>query len=60
MGLNSEFDQVRIQILGKPQVPSLNEVVAIVRSEERRRNLMLDTPSIESSAMMVENLKGGG
>jgi hypothetical protein len=60
VGLNPEFDQVRIQILGKPQVPSLNEVVAIVRSEESRRNLMLDTPSIESSAMITESHRGGG
>lgn len=59
VGLNPEFDQVRIQILGKPEVPSLNEVVAIVRSEESRRNLMLDSPSIENSAMIAENSKGG-
>ena len=40
-GLNPEFDQVRIQILGKSKVPDFNEVVAIVRSEESRRELML-------------------
>ncbi|KAJ1387969.1 gag-polypeptide of LTR copia-type [Sesbania bispinosa] len=34
VGLNPEFDQVRIQILGKQKVPCFNEVVAIVRSEE--------------------------
>jgi hypothetical protein len=55
--LNPKFDQVRIQILGKPQVPSLNEVVSIVRNEESGRNLMLDTPSIESLAMIT---RGGG
>ena len=59
MGLNPEFDQVRIQILGKSKVPSFNEVVAIVRSEESRRTLMLDTPSVESSAMVAENTKNG-
>lgn len=54
--LNFGFDSVRIQIIGKPQISSLNEVVVIVRSEESIRNLMFDTPSIESSAMMIENL----
>ncbi|XP_073222064.1 uncharacterized protein [Cicer arietinum] len=33
VGLNSDFDQVRVQILGKEKVPGLNEVMAIVRSE---------------------------
>ncbi|CAJ2662272.1 unnamed protein product [Trifolium pratense] len=58
VGLNSEFDQVRIQILGKQEVPSFNEVIAIVRSEESRRSLMLDTPVIENSTMMADLNKG--
>lgn len=32
--LDAEFDQVVIQILGKEQMPSLNEVFSIVRTEE--------------------------
>nr|KYP63417.1 hypothetical protein KK1_017986 [Cajanus cajan] len=55
VGLNPEFDQVRIQILGKSELPSFNEVVAIVRSEESRRNLMLDSPIVESSAMVAKS-----
>ena len=43
--------------MGRQELPSLNEVVAMVRSEESRRNLMLDTPTIESSAMVVEHIK---
>lgn len=54
VGLNPEYDQVRIQILGKEKVPGLNEVVAIIQSEESRRGLMLETPTTESSAMVVE------
>ena len=54
VGLNPEYDQVQIQILGKEKVPGLNEVVAIIRSEESRRGLMLKTPTTESSAMMTE------
>ncbi|XP_073224810.1 uncharacterized protein [Cicer arietinum] len=60
VGLNSDFDQVRVQILGKEKVPGINEVVAIVRSEESRRGLMLTVPPVESSAMMVDQKKGGG
>jgi len=56
VGLNPEYDQVRIQILGKEKVPGLNEVVAIIRSEESRRGLMLETSTTESLAMVV---KGG-
>ncbi|XP_022731494.1 uncharacterized protein LOC111286004 [Durio zibethinus] len=33
-GLNVEFDQVRVQILGKQDLPSLNEVISMVRAEE--------------------------
>ncbi|KHN39708.1 hypothetical protein glysoja_040575, partial [Glycine soja] len=42
VGLNSEYDQVQIQILGKEKVPRLNEVIAIIQSEESRRELMLE------------------
>ncbi|GAU18241.1 hypothetical protein TSUD_175820 [Trifolium subterraneum] len=67
VGLNSDFDQVRVQIFGKEKVPSINEVVAIVRSEESRRGLMLAPPLVESSAMlagknsiMIADQKSGG
>ena len=39
---NPEFDQVRIQILDKQEVPCFNEVVALIRGEESRRGLMLE------------------
>ena len=34
VGLNHEFDQVKVQVLGKDKLPNLNEVFAIIRSEE--------------------------
>ena len=37
VGLNMEFDAVRVQILDKEDLPSLNEVISIVRAEEGRR-----------------------
>lgn len=57
VGLNSEFDQVRIQILGKPEVPCFNEVVAVIRSEESRRTLMLESLPTNGSAMVGGNVK---
>jgi len=53
VGLNSDFDQVRVQILGKEKIPGINEVVAMVRSEEIRRGVMLETPTMENSAMVA-------
>ena len=47
-GLNVELDQVRVQILGKEPLPSLNEAFAIVRGEEGRRNIMLEKGSTMS------------
>jgi len=35
-GLNIEFDQVRVQILGKESLPLLNEVLSLIRAEEGR------------------------
>ena len=50
-GLNVELDQVRIQILGKDPLPSLNETFALVRGEERRRSVMLENVSASESAL---------
>ena len=33
-GLNIEFDVVRVQILGKEDMPSLNETIAAIHAEE--------------------------
>jgi len=51
--LNSDFDQVRVQILGKEKIPGINEVVAVVRGEESRRGIMLENPTMENSAMVA-------
>lgn len=34
VGLNSEHDQVRIQILGRQKLPPLNEVILLTSGEE--------------------------
>nr|KYP63994.1 hypothetical protein KK1_018581 [Cajanus cajan] len=66
VGLNSDFDQVRVQILGKEKILGINEVVAMIRSEESRKGIMLETPAMENSAMvasgsamMVDQKEGG-
>jgi len=37
---------MRVQILGKESLPSLNEVFSVIRVEEGRRTVMLDAPNI--------------
>lgn len=51
-GLNLEFDAIRVQILGKEDLPSLNEVISLIRAKEGRRGVMLETPSGEGSALV--------
>ncbi|XP_020249452.1 uncharacterized protein LOC109826836 isoform X2 [Asparagus officinalis] len=53
-GLNIEFDAVRVQILGKEDLPSLNETIAIVRAEEGRRGVMIENNSVDSSALVTK------
>ena len=33
-GLNPEFDQVRVQILGKEETPSLEKTISLIKVEE--------------------------
>ena len=53
-GLNSEFNQVRIQILGKQEVPCFNEVVTLIRGEESRRSVMLEPQTLDGSALVTK------
>ncbi|KAL1368337.1 hypothetical protein AAHE18_02G114100 [Arachis hypogaea] len=60
-GLHSEFDPIRVQILGKENIPSLSELFHIVRGEETRRSVMLEGEnSIDGSALATDKgpLKG--
>ncbi|KAL5813378.1 hypothetical protein ACOSQ3_024138 [Xanthoceras sorbifolium] len=50
-GLNMEYDQVRIQILGREEVPPLNVVISMVRAEESRRSVMVQSVHEEGSAL---------
>ena len=53
-GLNAEFDQVRVQILGKEEVPSLKETISLIRAEESRRGVMLESQVLEGSTMVTK------
>ena len=51
--LNVEYDQVRVQILGKDDFPSLNEVISIILAKESKRGVMLEPKTIEASTMVA-------
>ena len=53
-GLNPEFDQIRIQILGKEDTPSLEETISLIRAEESRRNIMLEPQTVDGSALATK------
>ncbi|KAH0729746.1 hypothetical protein KY289_000934 [Solanum tuberosum] len=52
-GLNAEFDSVRVKILGKEDLPSLNETMTIIRMEGRR-SVMLETQINEGSTLVAK------
>ena len=50
-GLNLEFDQVQVQVrvLGKEDLPSINETISIIRAEKGRRGVMMnETPTVKA------------
>ena len=59
VGLNIEFDQVRVQVLGKEELPSMKETISIIWTEESRRIVvMLEPQLVEGSAMISINSSG--
>ena len=54
VGLNPEFHQVRIQILGKQEVPFFNGVLALIRGEESRMSVMLEPLTLDGSAVVAK------
>lgn len=53
-GLNAKFEQMRIQILGKEEIPPPNKVISIILVEESRRRIMFKSGFTESSAMVTK------
>lgn len=49
--INEDQNQVRIQILGKEKMLSLNKVISLVTTEESRREVMLKARAADNLAM---------
>ena len=45
---------MRIQILGKQEVPCFNEVAARIRGEESRKSVMLEPQTLDGSALLAK------
>ncbi|KAJ7950679.1 Retrovirus-related Pol polyprotein from transposon TNT 1-94 [Quillaja saponaria] len=52
-GLNLEYDQIRVQVLGRDPFPNLRQTYAYVHQEESRRIAMLHVVTRERSAMVA-------
>ena len=52
VGLNAEFDQVKVQILNK-KLSTLNETISIIRVEESKKSVMLEPQNLEGLAMVA-------
>jgi len=50
--INSDFDQVKVQIFRKEKVPRINEMVAMAKSESRR-TLMLESLFVKNLTMIA-------
>lgn len=52
VGLNVEYDPIRVQVLWNNEIPLLNETIAIVCGEDRRRWVMTDPKSIDGFTLL--------
>ncbi|GAV66123.1 UBN2_3 domain-containing protein [Cephalotus follicularis] len=52
-GLNPEFDQIRVQVLGRVPFPTLREAYNMVQREETRRSSMLPSRPPDRSALVT-------
>lgn len=53
VGLNNEFDQTRVQVLGTTPFTSIEQAFALVQQEESTRNVMLYSPPIEKTSLTI-------
>ena len=53
--MNVEFDPIRVQVLGKEEIPSLHETIAIIRGERRMKNsYMMEPQPADGSALVTK------
>ena len=55
VGLNPEYDQIRVQVLGKIPFPSHEDAYSHVQQEESRRGVMLYQAPIEKSGLAASH-----
>ena len=51
-GLNMEYDQKQSQVLGKDELPSLNETIFMIWEKERRWGVMIKSQVVDGSTMV--------
>ncbi|CAH9124342.1 unnamed protein product [Cuscuta epithymum] len=54
-GSNPEYDQTQAQILGITPLPALSSAIATIKHEESRRNIMMNTKLIDSTALAARS-----
>ena len=60
VGLNPKFDQVKIQILGKEDTPSLEDTISLIRAEKSRRSVMLEPQTMDGLPWQQKPIRRGG
>lgn len=56
IGLNVEFDAVRVQTLRKEDMSSLSETIAIILNEKGTKNVMIEIHLVEGSTLMSKTI----
>ncbi|KAK6932088.1 Retrotransposon Copia-like, N-terminal [Dillenia turbinata] len=56
-GLNMEYDQIWVQVLGKDPLPSLRQTYSYVQQEESRRSAMIHTVSVEKAGLVSKTTR---
>jgi hypothetical protein len=51
IGLNIEYDQIRVQVLGKEPLPSLRQTYSYVQQEDSRRSAMIYIATVEKAEL---------
>ncbi|GAV68282.1 hypothetical protein CFOL_v3_11785, partial [Cephalotus follicularis] len=52
-GLNPDYDQVRVQVLGRDPFPTLEEAYNLIQHEERRRTSMMPSVQLDWSTLVT-------
>jgi hypothetical protein len=56
MGLNDSFSAIRAQILLTNPLPPLNKVFSLIIQEEKQREIIVNSMSHESAALLTKSV----